>query len=112
MTRLEAVRKIGILVNWRFQLQTQNFLTDRTHRPFKLGRPPLPFVATTLGSSFYIPVEEVEQNKEGDVPKELRKRLEELGFKEEDATEEDPRQELIKTPLSILPLDQMDRIEV
>ena len=112
MTRLEAVRKIGILVNWRFQLLTQNFLTDRTHRPFKLGRPPLPFVATDIGSGFYIPVEEVEQNKEDDVPKELRKRLEELGFKEEDATEEDPRHELIMTPLSILPLDQMDRMEV
>jgi hypothetical protein len=113
ITRLEAVRKIAVLVNWRFQISTQNFLTDRTHRPFKLGRPPLPFVATDLGSSLYIPVEEVIQNRDkDDVPLELRKRLEELGWVEEDAKPVDPRQEIIQAPLSILPLDQLDRMEV
>ena len=113
LTRLEAVRKIAVLVNWRYQISTQNFLTDRTHRPFKLGRPPLPFVATDLGSSLYIAVEEVKQNRDkDDVPLELRKRLEELGWIEEDAKPIDPRQEVIQTPLSILPLDHLDRIEV
>jgi hypothetical protein len=107
------VRKIAVLVNWRYQISTQNFLTDRTHRPFKLGRPPLPFVATDLGSSLYIPVEEVKQNKDTDeVPLELRKRLEELGWVEEDAKPIDPRQDVIRAPLSILPLDQLDRMEV
>lgn len=107
------MRKIAVLVNWRYQISTQNFLTDRTHRPFKLGRPPLPFVATDLGSSLYIPVEEVKQNRDSDeVPLELRKRLEELGWVEEDAKPIDPRQDVIRAPLSILPLDQLDRMEV
>lgn len=106
------MRKIAILVNWRYQISTQNFLTDRTHRPFKLGRSPLPFIATDLGSGLYIPVEEVKENKDkNDVPLELRKRLEELGWVEEDAKIVDPREEIIQTPLSILPLDQMDRME-
>lgn len=113
ITRLEAIRKIGILTNWRFQILSQNFLIDRTHRPFKLGRPPLPFLATDLGSSLYIPVEDTNQNKDKDkVPLELKKRLAELGWMEEDALLVDPRKELIKTPLSILPIDQFDRIEV
>ena len=112
-TRLEAIRKIGILINWRFQILSQNFLVDRMHRPFKLGRPPVPFLATDIGSSLYIPVEDINPNQDkGAVPLELKKRLAELGWVEEDALLVDPRQELIKTPLSILPIDQFDRLEV
>lgn len=72
----------------------------------------MPFVPTDLGSSLYIPVEEVKQNRDNDdVPLELRKRLEELGWVEENAKAIDPRQEIIQAPLSILPLDQTDRME-
>jgi len=113
MTRLEAVRKIGILINFRFQIMSQNFVTDRTHRPFKLARPPLPFVATDIGTSHYIHVEDSSEAKDRDeVPPELRKRLAELGWAEEDSGAVDPRVELIKTPLSILPANQTDRLEV
>jgi len=113
MTRQEAVRKVGVLVNWRFQLITQNFLTDRNHRPFKLARPPLPFIAADIGTSLYVQVEDPKENKDkDDVPLELKKRLAELGWAEEDAGVVDPRQEWIKTPLSILPPSQMERLEV
>ncbi|KAF9558076.1 hypothetical protein CPC08DRAFT_25218 [Agrocybe pediades] len=112
-TRLEAVRKIGILVNCRFQIITQNFVMDRTHRPFKLARPPLPFLATDIGSSLYIHVEDPNESRnKDDVPLELRQRLAELGWAEENAVVVDPRQEWIKTPMSILPANQLDRLEV
>ena len=76
MTRLEAVRKVSILINWRFQIVSQNILTDRTYRPFKLVRAPLPFIATDLGTNLHVHVDEPNENREGDdVPLELRKRL-------------------------------------
>ncbi|KAF9485001.1 hypothetical protein BDN70DRAFT_848598 [Pholiota conissans] len=112
-TRLEAVRKIAILFNWRFQILNQNFVADRAHRPFKLARPPLPFIATDMGSSLYIPFEETNEAKDkDDVPLELKKRLADLGWAEEDAAVVDPRQEWIKTPFSILPVTQWERQEV
>ncbi|KAF8155551.1 hypothetical protein B0H34DRAFT_751522 [Crassisporium funariophilum] len=112
-TRLESVRKISVLINWRFQIVTQNIITDRTHRPFKLARAPLPFLATDIGTSLYVHVEERKENKDNDdVPLELKKRLAELGWAEEDAGVVDQRQELIKIPLSLLPANQMDRSEL
>lgn len=112
-TRLEAVRKIGVLTNWRFQITTQNFVADRTHRPFKLARPPLPFIATDIGSPLYVPSADPQEARDpDDVPLELRRRLAELGWTDEDGVIIDPRNELIKTPFSILPVAQWDRQEV
>lgn len=88
---------------------SQNILTDRTHRPFKLARAPLPFLATDLGSSLYVHVDEPDENGDGDeVPLELKKRLAELGWVEEGAGMVDQRQMWIKTPLSLLPACQLD----
>ncbi|CAA7264275.1 unnamed protein product [Cyclocybe aegerita] len=113
MSRLEAVRKISILVNWRFQISSQNYVTDRNHRPFKLARPPLPFIAADMGTSLYVHAEDHNESQDkDDVPLELKKRLAELGWAEENAGIPDPRQEWIKIPLSILPANQMDRLEV
>ncbi|KAF9051397.1 hypothetical protein BJ165DRAFT_1524338 [Panaeolus papilionaceus] len=112
-TRQEAVRKIAILTNWRFQIMSQNFLSDRNHRPFKLARPPLPFLATDMGSSLYVHMEEAnEDTDKNDVPLELKKRLAELGWAEENGAEPDPREEWIRTPLSILPVNQAERLDV
>lgn len=92
---------------------SQNFVTDRTHRPFRLARPPLAFVATDVGTSHYVHVEDSSEAKDKDeVPPELRRRLAELGWAEEDSGSVDPKVELIKTPLSILPANQLDRLEV
>ena len=111
MTRLEAVRKVSILVNWRFQIVSQNILTDRTRRPFKLARAPLPFLATDLGTNFYVHVDEPNENRDGDdVPLELKKRLAELGWVEEGAGVVDQRQMWIKTPFSLLSASQLDRL--
>ena len=109
MTRLEAVRKVSILINWRFLVVSQNILTDRTHRPFKLARAPLPFLATDLGTNLYVHVDEPNENRDGDdVPLELKKRLAELGWVEEGAGVVDQRKMLIKTPLSLLSASQLD----
>ena len=111
MTRLEAVRKVSILVNWRFEIGSQNILTDRTRRPFKLARKPLPFLATDLGTNFYVHVDEPNENRDGDdVPLELKKRLAELGWVEEGAGVVDQRQMWIKTPFSLLSSSQLDRL--
>ena len=111
MTRLEAVRKVSILINWRFQIASQNILIDRTHRPFKLARAPLPFVATDLGTNLYVHADEPNENRDGDdVPLELKKRLAELGYVEEGAGVVDQRQMWIKTPFSLLSASQLDRL--
>ncbi|KAF6764107.1 hypothetical protein DFP72DRAFT_986293 [Ephemerocybe angulata] len=97
--KLEAVRKIGILVNWRFQIMTQNVLADRSHRPFKMARIPLPFMQTESG-------------EKSDVPTELKKQLAELGWVEHDSGPIDPQQIWIKTPMSLFPISQLDRMDV
>ncbi|KAF5334688.1 hypothetical protein D9611_011945 [Ephemerocybe angulata] len=112
-TRLEAVRKIGILVNWRFQIMTQNVLADRSHRPFKMARIPLPFVPTDMGTTLYIPSEDAnESGEKSDVPTELKKQLAELGWVEHDSGPIDPQQIWIKTPMSLFPISQLDRMDV
>lgn len=113
MTRLEAVRKISIIINWRFQILNQKFVSDRNHRPFKLARPPLPFVAADVGTSLYVQHESASEDKDkDDVPLELKRRLADLGWVDEDADAVDPRQELIRMPFSILPTNQLERLEV
>jgi hypothetical protein len=111
VTRLEAVRKVSVLINWRFQIVSQNILTDRTHRPFKLARAPLPFIATDIGTNVYVHVDEPNENRDGDdVPLELKKRLAELGWVEEGAGVVDQRQIWIRTPFSLLSASQLDHL--
>ena len=90
---------------------SQNILTDRTHRPFKLARAPLPFIATDLGTNLYVHVDEPDENRDGgEVPLALKKRLAELGWVEEGTGVVDQRQVWIKTPLSLLPASHLDRL--
>ncbi|KAF8652353.1 hypothetical protein AX16_004383 [Volvariella volvacea WC 439] len=107
-TRLEAVRKVSILTNWRFQILGQH-IADRAHRPFKLTRSPLPFVATDVGSSSYI-LEEDPSEVRDNIPLELRKRLAEIGWAQ-DESPGDRQLEWIKTPMSLLPSQQLDRLD-
>ena len=61
LTRKESIQKISIISNWRFQLLSLTYLSDRTRRhPFKLARPPFSFVATDVGETNYIPDEDDE----------------------------------------------------
>ena len=107
-TKLAALRKISLLTNWRFQILSQHVLTDRSHRPFKLARGPLPFLATDIGSSVYVSDEDPNDMKDN-LPSELRKRLAEIGWDQGD-TPVNQQLEWIRTPMSLLPTYQLDHL--
>ncbi|KAF8162457.1 hypothetical protein K438DRAFT_1985106 [Mycena galopus ATCC 62051] len=109
-TRLNAVRRINTLSNWRFQIMSQQVIVDRNHRAFKLARGPLPFVATDIGSAQYMREEDLDNGKDS-VPLELRKRLVEIGWAQDDAPV-DQQLERIRTPISNLPALYLDRLEL
>ncbi|KAJ7209904.1 hypothetical protein B0H12DRAFT_1242805, partial [Mycena haematopus] len=109
-TRLNAVRRINTLSNWRFQIMSQQVIVDRNHRAFKLARGPLPFVATDIGSGQYVREDDLDNSKDS-VPLELRKRLVEIGWAQDDAPV-DQQLEWIKTPISNLPALYLDRLEL
>lgn len=99
--KVTAIQRLNMLVNMRFQILSQPYLLDRhRRRPFKLARDPLPFVPTDIGSSLFVPEEE--DDDIGDLPKELRKRLAEVGWLDEKRPTNQKR-EWIRTPLSLLP---------
>ncbi|KAG6915507.1 hypothetical protein DXG01_011132 [Tephrocybe rancida] len=108
-TKLNAVQKIGILFNWRYQIISQHTIADRARRPFKLARGPLAFVSTDIGSSVYIREDDSEDSQDN-IPAELRKRLAEIGWNHDDAPV-DQHREWVKTPISLLSSQQMDRLE-
>lgn len=105
--------RLAILTNWRFQLLSLNFLTDRANRrAFKLARPPLNFVATDIGDSKYIPHNDIDDaisGKKHALPLDIRRRLMEIGW----ADEEEPVDEILewrRTPMSLLGTTQIDQI--
>jgi Protein UNC80 len=108
-TKLAALQKISILTNWRFHILSQHVITDRSHRPFKLARGPLPFVATDIGSSVHVHDEDA-NDLQDTLPSELRKRLVEIGWDQGD-TPVNQQLEWIKTPMSLLPTHQLDHLD-
>ncbi|KAF5344076.1 hypothetical protein D9758_008878 [Tetrapyrgos nigripes] len=106
--RLSAVEKITTLINWRFQIMSQNVVADRARRPFKVARGPLPFVATDMGSGHF--VLEIDPNDFQDkLPAELRKKLTEIGWDDTDSPV-NHQLEWVRTPLSLLPGTQIDKL--
>ncbi len=108
-TKLRAVRRMSTLSNWRFQIASQHVISDRQHRPFKLARGPLPFIATDMGSSQYVQDDDYLETKDN-LPLEMRKRLAEIGWVEDD-TPVNQQMEWIRTPMSLLPIQQLDRLD-
>ncbi|KAG2069190.1 hypothetical protein BDR04DRAFT_721913 [Suillus decipiens] len=105
--KITAIQRLDMLVNMRFQILTQPFLSDKNRRrPFKLARDPLPFVPTDIGSSLFVLEQEDDSNE--DMPKELRKRLAEVGWLDEKRPM-DQKREWVRTPLSLLPSNLQDR---
>ncbi|KAJ7196554.1 hypothetical protein GGX14DRAFT_473423 [Mycena pura] len=109
-TRLDAVRRINTLANWRFQIMSQQVIVDRNHRAFKLARGPLAFVATDIGTGQFVRGDDLGDSKDS-VPLELRKRLVEIGWVQDEAPV-DQHLEWIKTPISNLPVLYLDRLEL
>ncbi|CAL1699709.1 unnamed protein product [Somion occarium] len=114
VTRVHALEKISMLSSWRFQLLSQEVILDRSfRRPFKLARPPILFVATDMGSSSWTYEEDANEWKDshGNVlPLELRKRLSEIGWDEENR-QVDPKMQWIRSPMSLLPSYQLDHLD-
>jgi len=92
------------LIGWRFQIGSQTVILDKTfRRPFKMARPPISFVPTDIGSSQYIKEEdETTKNNKNALPLELRKRLMEIGW-DDDEGPLDQRLEWATTPMSLIP---------
>ena len=101
------------MASWRYQLLSQDVITDRTYRrPFRLTRPPIQFVPTDIGASAFEIEEDPNDFKDSKghvLPLELRRRLSEVGWAEERG-EMDPKTEWIKTPMSRLPTQQLDSL--
>ena len=99
------------LIGWRFQIGSQTVILDKTfRRPFKTARPPISFVPTDIGSSQYIKEEdETTKNNKKTLPPELRKRLMEIGWDDEEGPL-DQRLEWATTPMSLIP--SMDLVKV
>ncbi|KAJ8082803.1 hypothetical protein PM082_008659 [Marasmius tenuissimus] len=108
--RLQAVKRLGTLTSWRFQVMSQPLVTDRAHRPFKMARTPLQFVATDMGSSLFVLEIDPNEVKDKQFPLELRKQLAEMGW-ESDNSPINKQLEWIHTPMSNLPPLQIDRVE-
>ena len=114
VTRRLALERLTVLSTWRFQLLSQEVILDRNHRrPFKSQRPPILFVATDIGSSLFVYEDDTEEYRDINghvIPLELRRRLSEIGWAQEDRLV-DPRIQRIKTPMSLLPSLQLDRLD-
>ncbi|KAK7685921.1 hypothetical protein QCA50_010730 [Cerrena zonata] len=114
IVRAETLEKISLLASWRFQLLSQEVILDRSfRRPFKLTRPPILFVATDMGTSNWVYEEDTQEWKDshGNVlPLELRKRLSEIGW-DEDNRQVDPKMQWIRTPMALLPSHQLEDLD-
>lgn len=112
--RRRALQRMGTLSSWRFQLLSQEVIFDRSHRrPFKLARPPILFVSTDIGSSLFVYEEDPDEYKDSSgqvLPLELRRRLNEIGWAEE-SKHVDEHTQWVRTPMSLLPSQQLDRLE-
>jgi hypothetical protein len=102
--RHSAIDKVAKLISWRFQIGSQTVILDKTFkRPFKMARPPISFVPTDIGSSQFIKEQDgATKNSKNMLPLELRRRLMEIGWDDEEGPL-DQRLEWATTPMSLIP---------
>jgi len=110
--RHSAIDKVAKLIGWRFQIGSQAVILDKTfRRPFKMARPPISFVPTDIGSPQYIKEEdETTKNNKNALPLELRKRLMEIGWDNEEGPL-DQRLEWATTPMSLIPSTDLAKVD-
>lgn len=100
------------LIGWRFQIGSQTVILDKTFkRPFKMTRPPISFVPTDIGSPQFIKEQGGTTNEnKNTLPLELRKRLMEIGWDDEEGPL-DQRLEWATTPMSLIPSIDLARVD-
>ena len=112
--RLLAGRRLSLISGWRFQMLSQDFILDKSHRrPFKLARAPVSFLPTDAGSSSFVFKEDLERGTSSSghvLPLELRRRLVDIGWTEDESAM-DQKQEWIMTPFSLISAQQLDKVE-
>lgn len=109
--RLLAGRRLSLISGWRFQMLSQNYIVDKNHRrPFKLARVPVSFLPTDIGSSSFVPREDLAKGNSSSIPLELRKRLADIGWtQDENAVEQ--KHDWIMTPFSLISGQQLEKVE-
>lgn len=106
--------------------ESHNILVDRTHRPFRLARAPLPFVPTDIGSPNYVHNPDsdftffangthkarvgTKGNMKDAIPAELRRQLVEIGWVDDEG-EGDEKEVWIRTPVAMLPVTSIERLD-
>jgi len=108
--RSSAIHKLAVLYGWRYQLLSQLIVTDRRGPVFHFPARNLEFVATEIGSSQWLPPHDVQDaalRKFGTtLPLELRQRLMELGWTEEETVA--GRSDWEQIPVTSLPSLQLE----
>ncbi|OCF58018.1 hypothetical protein L486_04045 [Kwoniella mangroviensis CBS 10435] len=103
--RSHALSKVAMLFGWRFQVLAQRILTDRRGPVFQFTSKTLDFVATEIGSPNWVPPHDVQDaalKKFGrTLPLELRQRLMELGWSEDESLQ--AKSDWEQVPVSALP---------
>ncbi|KAF9653663.1 hypothetical protein BDM02DRAFT_3135161 [Thelephora ganbajun] len=112
VSRHSAIDKVAKLISWRFQISSQTVILDKTfRRPFKMTRPSISFVPTDIGSSQHIQEKgEATKNNKNTLPLELRKRLMEIGWDDEEGPL-DQRLEWATTPMSLIPSIDLTKVD-
>ncbi|KAF8830399.1 hypothetical protein HHX47_DHR2000635 [Lentinula edodes] len=119
LIHLDDYRRIGTIL-WQQHLEdndprtlssimSQHVIADRAHRPFKVARPPLPFVTTDIGSGTFV-LELDPSEVQDKLPLELRKKLAEIGW-EDGGSPVNQQLEWIRTPMSNLPPLQVEKLD-
>ncbi|KAI0300139.1 hypothetical protein B0F90DRAFT_1817733 [Multifurca ochricompacta] len=112
--RLLVARRLSLISGWRFQMLSQDYIVDKSHRrPFKLARIPISFMSTDIGSSSFVLREDIEKgNASGGqaLPPDLRKRLADIGWAQDESVM-DQKHEWVMTPFSLLSVQQLEKLE-
>ncbi|OCF39078.1 hypothetical protein I317_07148 [Kwoniella heveanensis CBS 569] len=103
--RSEALKKIAMLFGWRYQVLAQRILTDRRGPVFQFTAKTLEFVSTEIGSPEWAAPHDVQdaalQKFGRTLPLELRQKLMELGWSEDQSLQGKSDWEAI--PVTALP---------
>ncbi|KAI8584187.1 hypothetical protein K450DRAFT_276562 [Umbelopsis ramanniana AG] len=114
MRRLSGLRILSSLFGYRFNILTQDYIPVTSRRlPFRSGAGAIstPFVLTDLGNNKFTLDEPRWMSKlkhSGNFPVEIKRQIQELGWDENEQTEEHEAFLRELTPLTILPLFYLD----
>ena len=112
--RLLAARRFSLIFAWRFQMLSQEYIVDKNYRrPFKYAPISVSFMPTDIGSSSFVFREDLEKGIVANgrvLPPELRKRLADIGWTQDESTT-DQKREWTMTPFSLFSVQQLEKLD-